>query len=557
MRPAVTSQEPPAGEREQTPAERAGATPLNPELFREHAAQAAARAESQPQSLLNEQALSEQARSSGEDFAVVRRKKRPSHLAQRRSRLAYKPWLIAAGCCVVLSLVFAVAGYSFQSDIKESAAPESPLVLATSLFSARRVAEVVVRPVAARNLQTVLEPILADAPANTCLQVRDSNNAVFSFQASQPLVPASNLKLVVAAAALDLLDANARLSTKFSTDGKATDGSTVQGNLYVLGGGDPVLSTASFAARPDRAGQVFTDLDKVADQIYDSGIRTITGSIVGDASRHDDLRGVESWPDRYTEQGQVAPLSALLVNDGVDGSGAIVKDPTLHAAAVLTELLRSRGINVQSEPKVGVAPKNATELIQVDSPTVGELVTEAVRFSDNTTTEMLVKEIGLAEGGTGTTAAGVAALSKWVADSSLPAEGVSFVDGSGLSPDDRVTCAFLSSLLAEGGSESAIATSLAVPGQAGTLDERFLSEPLRSSLRAKTGTLLQVTALSGWLATAAQKNLGFSLLINTGSRNVNASDLTTQREVLQALLTYPDAPPLDTLVPAAPEPPKG
>ena len=552
----MTNEEPPPGERERTPAERAGATPLDPKLFREHAAQAAARAASQPQSLLNEQALEEQERSKGEDLVVVRRNKRPNHIAQRKSRHGFKPWLIAAGCCVVLSLLLAAAGYFLQSDTEVSAASESPLVLASSLFSARRVAEVVVRPVAARNLQTVLQPILADAPENTCLQVRESNNAVFSFQASQPLVPASNLKLLVGAAALDLLDQNARLTTKFSTDGKPTDGSTIQGNLYMLGGGDPVLSTASFAARPDRAGQVFTDLDKVADQIYDTGVRTITGSVVGDASRHDDLRTVSSWPDRYTTQGQVAPLSALLVNDGVDGSGAIVKDPTLHAAAVLTELLKSRGIEVQSEPKVGVAPENATQLLQVESPTVSELVTEALRFSDNTTTEILVKEIGLARGGTGSTAAGVAALSQWAAASTLPAEGLNIVDGSGLSPDNRVTCAFLSALLAEGGSESAIATSLAVPGQAGTLDDRFLSEPLRSSLRAKTGTLLQVTGLSGWLATTAQRNLAFSLLINTGSRNVNASDLTTQRDVLQALLTYPDAPDLDALIPLAPKPPE-
>jgi len=551
----VSNQEPPPAERQQTPAERSGATPLDPDLFRTTAARSAAR-ESAQEAATKRNSSGEALNVAG-DVAVVRRQRSGRHGARPRASSSARPWLIAASCTALIGLLLGFAGYSIQKDTQVAAAPAAPLVLSTDLLSARRVAEIVVSPVAKRKLDAALQPILAEAPLETCLQVRDANNPIFSYQAQDALVPASNMKLLVAAAALDLLDPNSRLSTKFSTDGKATDGSTVQGNLYIQGGGDPVLSTASFAARPDRAGQVFTNLDKVADQIYDTGIRMITGSVVGDASRQDDQQTVESWPDRYTTQGQVAPLSALLVNDGVAGDGAIVKDPTLHAAAVFTELLRSRGITIQADPKVGITPAGVTDLFQVESPTVSELVTEAVRFSDNTTTELLVKELGIAAGGPGSTAAGVAELQKWVAASDLPAEGVSFADGSGLSPDDKVTCAFLSALLAADGSAGEIAGSMAVPGQPGTLDDRFLSEPLRSSLRAKTGTLQQVTALSGWLRTSASKNLGFSFLINTGSRNVNSSDLTIQREILQALLSYPDELPLDSLTPLAPEPPKG
>ncbi|MEI7887782.1 MAG: D-alanyl-D-alanine carboxypeptidase/D-alanyl-D-alanine-endopeptidase [Actinomycetes bacterium] len=547
----MSSEDPPEEERQLTPAERAGATHLDPDLFRMTAAQSAARAAAagpQPQ-----------AQGSSEVAAVRRpaRRRHSSRSSERSRARSSQPWLITAGCAAVLSFLLAATGYSLQEDTPVADGPTAPLVLATNLLSARRVAEVVVRPVAARNLDASLKPILANAPADTCVQVRDSNNAVFSSNESKPLLPASNMKLLVAAAALKLLDPNSRLTTRFATDGKPTDGSTVQGNLYMIGAGDPVLSTASFAARPDRVGQAYTDLDKAADQIYDSGIRTITGSVVGDASRYDDLRSASSWPDRYITQGQVAPLSALLVNDGTDASGAVVKDPTVHAAAVLTELLRSRGVKIQSDPKSAMVPKSAHELTQIESPTVGELVTEALRFSDNTTTEMLVKELGLSAGGAGSTAAGVEVLQKWLASSGLPAEGVSFDDGSGLSPNDRVTCALFSSLLAADGSSGSIANSLAVPGEHGTLDDRFLAEPLRSSLRAKTGTLLQVTSLSGWLTTTSKRDLDFSVLINTGNRNVTASDLTTQREVLQALLKYPEAPALESLVPLPAVPPQG
>ena len=127
-------------------------------------------------------------------------------------------------------------------------------------------------------------------------------------------------------------------------------------------------------------------------------------------------------------------------------------------------------------------------------------------------------------------------------------------DGSGLSGDGRVTCRLLTSLLVDEGPSGTVADGLARPGEDGTLDDRMLAEPLRSTVRAKTGTLRDVTALSGWLHTEGERDLAFAFLINTGDRQVRAQDLRLQEQLLQAMTGHPKSPPLDELAPRPPVP---
>src|SRR5690606_11936972 len=137
------------------------------------------------------------------------------------------------------------------------------------------------------------------------------------------------------------------------------------------------------------------------------------------------------WPPRFIEQGQVAPLSELLVNDGwtVDAltsgvGGGPAADPAVHAADVMTELLEARGVTVTGPPQAGPAPADASTLLEIPSLTVAELVGQALAFSDNTTTELLVKELGVRAGGGGSTAAGLAAITGWIAEHGVDATGV-------------------------------------------------------------------------------------------------------------------------------------
>jgi D-alanyl-D-alanine carboxypeptidase/D-alanyl-D-alanine-endopeptidase (penicillin-binding protein 4) len=481
-------------------------------------------------------------------------------IRRRRSRRASRRWLVAAAVLGLVALASGVLAWLLDPEVEAARGTPHELVAATPLLSARRTPDLLVRPVAARNLREAVAPILAAAPATTCLEVREGSSPLVAHNADQPVIPASNLKLVIAAAALDLMDPQERLVTRFATDGTPTDGSVVRGNLYMVGGGDPLLTSDTYEPRFNRGVPPITDLESVADRIAGTGITQVTGSIVGDASRYDDVRTAPGWPERYFTQGQVAPLSALLVNDGwgVDAitgaGGGPVPDPAVHAAEVMTDLLEARGVDVAGPPMAGTAPEGAPTLVEIPSLTIAELVGQLLAFSDNTTTELLVKELGVRSGQGGSTAAGLAAVTGWMAERDLDAEGVSFEDASGLSANDRATCGLLSDVLVDEGPSGPVADGLARPGQPGTLDDRLLAAPLPEAVRAKTGTLLEATALSGWLRTVPGRDLAFAFVINTPGGQVGASHAALQQQLLQAMLDHPRTPPVDQLSPLAPVP---
>lgn len=530
---------PPAPQRGRTPAERAGATPLDPERFQVHKGMPVGQ---RRREIVGQIPVEEEPAE-----PVVRRRRAP-----RRDRAAGTAWFAAAAVVALLgagALALALLG---EPDVDTAASAPPELVASTPVLSARRTPELTARPVAARNLRAVVEPVVAQAPPDSCVQVRDGDNAVYSLNEGTPLVPASNLKLVTSAAALELLDPESRLTTRVATDGAPTDGTVVRGNLYLIGGGDPLLSTPEYLAQLPNGLQPSTDLEALADQIAATGIRQITGSVVGDDTRYDQVRTIDAWPERFVTQGQVAPLSALVVDDTWSASSGPGGDPAEHAASVLTDLLAERGITVAGAPTAGTAPEGAAPLTEIDSLTVAEIVDEGLRFSDNTTMELLVKEIGLQASGTGSTEAGLAAIRDWLAGSGLPAEGVVLDDGSGLSEQNRVTCALLTSLLERDGADGVIAAGLARPGEAGTLDDKLTAPELDGRVRAKTGTLRPVTALSGWLRTVPESDLGFAIVLTRPDGQVTAADTALQEDLLVALLGHPDRPDPTQLVPAAP-----
>ncbi len=547
----MSDEDPPEGTDGRTPAERAGATPLDPARFQANAGMPVGRRH-RP-----EGAGIVEPEASADDPVVVRRARRPTAAPRRRAGGSGAVWFTLAGVLVVVALAAGALAMTMRADTEVASGSDPELVATTPVLSARRAPDGLVRPVAARNLRAAVDPVLATAPENTCLEVRDGANVLVSHKADQPLIPASNMKLLVAAASLDLLGADTRLSTRFVTDGAPTDGAVVRGNLYMVGGGDPLLTTDTYNAGLPNGEQPVTDMDDVADQIAATGITSITGGVVGDGSRYDAVRTTPSWPERFFTQGQVAPLSALLVDDGWRSGGGPADDPDVHAAQVLTELLEERGIQIGAPASSGVAPAEAALLTEVPSLTIAELVGELLRFSDNTTAELLVKEIGAVKGAAGSTAAGLDVLRSWLDESGLPAEGVTFDDASGLSDADRATCTFLAAVLAADGPDGPIAAGLAVPGQPGTLDDRLTGADLRDRVRAKTGTLRFATGLSGWLTTRPSVPLTFSILTNTTDRQISASDTELQGQLLTAMLDYPAAPDPAALSPAAPAPPAG
>lgn len=338
----------------------------------------------------------------------------------------------------------------------------------------------------------------------------DGEHVVFEVNADQPATPASVIKVLTAIVALDALGPDHR----FTTAVRATpplDG-VVAGDLWLVGGGDPVLGTEAWAATTGRA--VHTSLDALADRVVASGVRVVEGRVIGDDSRYDRARTVTSWPRRLVVDGESGPLSALLVNDGFrvwGHPGVPFADPAAGAAGVFTELLRNRGVDVRGESASGVAPDSAA-LAAVDSASLDDVVAAMLRDSDNETAELLFKELGRISGQGGSTAAGEAFVRHRLTSLGLPMDASRVADGSGLSDDNRVACRLLTAALSLRG--AVIAEGLAVAGQSGTLRTRFRGTELEGRLRAKTGSLDGVSGLAGFVDTDEGRRLTFALLVN-------------------------------------------
>lgn len=379
--------------------------------------------------------------------------------------------------------------------------------------------------VADRALTANLDAVVAASPPDTCLTVLVDGAPVYRHDGTQPLVPASTQKVVTATVALEVLGSGTRFETSVVAPPANADG-VVDGDVALVGGGDPALITDGYRAVRRLGPEVpATSLDELADQVAASGIRGISGRVLGDERRYDALRTVPGWPDRYAAQQQVGPLSALGVDEGYelappnrpDGPVRRVRadDPAASAARTFTSLLRARGILVAGEGASGPAPQGATRLASVTSPPVDDLVGRMLAASDNRIAEMLTKEVGRHEGGGGTTAAGVAAIAARADELGLTVPGTRVVDGSGLHPGNRATCDGLANVLHHGGGlDGLLGPSLPVAGRSGTLATRFRGNPAEGRMHAKTGSLNQVSALAGFVALPEGETATFAYVAN-------------------------------------------
>jgi D-alanyl-D-alanine carboxypeptidase/D-alanyl-D-alanine-endopeptidase (penicillin-binding protein 4) len=454
------------------------------------------------------------------------------------------------------ALVVGLTSGASTHQVVASAGPSGAAKLVTPVLSARRVPALVSRGIAAKRLQAAVAPVLDGVSGDVCFTAAADGTVLVDHRAATALMPASNLKLATAFAALRVLDPAATLHTEVAADVEPDDTGTV-GTLWFVGGGDPLISTGNYVATSHYGAYPHTALSKIADEVVAAGVRHVTGSVIGDDTRYDAQRVVPTWPARYLGEDQVGPLTALAVNDAKtypasDTPGSAharpATDPASYAADALATMLRARGVVVDGAPAAGRAPRTRRTLVDVPSLPIREIVDEMLTFSDNNTAELLLKEIGLEAKGAGTTAAGIEAVRETLRTAGLPLAGFVETDGSGLDRGDRISCATLRSILTTDGPTGAIHGGLPVGGVAGTLRDRLRSPAIAGKVRAKTGTLTDVTALSGWVEAAGSTRVAFSYILNTGGRQVSAADLAAQERLATALATYPESPnPLQLL----------
>lgn len=464
---------------------------------------------------------------------------------------------------IVLLVVAVAAGVlawrsETSTDDEPEPVPERP-ELATPVLSARRVPIWLVRPGGAESLDLALQPFLSASPQPACLVVESGGERIVDVNSTEPLVPASNMKLVVAAAALEQLGRDAVFTTTAAATSPIGDDGTLDGDLWLLGGGDPLLSTDDYYAGLEFPDQPRTRLEDLADQLVADGLTSVTGSVAGDDTRYDNVRTVEDWPSRSMTRSTPGPFTALSVNQGFesypldpesDETPQGSDDPPRMAAEVFTQLLADRGVDVQGEAQAAVAPDDLLTLASLDSPPLRDVLRQMLATSDNTTTELLVKELGLQRNGEGSTEAGTQAVVDILRGLGLPMDGVVIEDGSGLHDGDRVTCDLLAAILERFGADSDLGEALAVAGETGRLEERFLDTFVSGRLRAKTGTLSESTALSGYVDTLAGLDVIFAYIANGSGLSEQVETLYDEQEQLgDSLVRYPEGPALEDLAP--------
>ncbi|WP_307860919.1 D-alanyl-D-alanine carboxypeptidase/D-alanyl-D-alanine endopeptidase [Curtobacterium flaccumfaciens] len=320
---------------------------------------------------------------------------------------------------------------------------------------------------------------------------------VLTHRGDEPTQTGSTMKVVTAAAAVSALGPDHRFTTS------VVDG-TEPGAVVLVGGGDPTLSRLPSAQ--DSVYPHAPHLDDLAEQVLAArGGRPLTVVQV-DTALFDGPAWHPSWPESARTSGSVSNITALMVDGDRDdptesysmrSDGAVARAATAFAALL--------GPDVRVDTTSVAAPSGGQVLGSVRSATVSELVGMLLTDSDDTLAEVLARHVAIAEGAGRSFDAVQAGSAKALVHFGVPTEGLRLVDGSGLSPDNRVPASALTTLMravaAKRDSLAPVDAGLAVAGRTGTLGEhgRFAgaAADARGHVRGKTGTLDDMYGLTG------------------------------------------------------------
>jgi D-alanyl-D-alanine carboxypeptidase/D-alanyl-D-alanine-endopeptidase (penicillin-binding protein 4) len=328
-----------------------------------------------------------------------------------------------------------------------------------------------------------------------------SGRVLYARDAERNFKPASTLKLVTAAAALDAFGPDARLRTTVETAGRLDGQGRILGDLYLVGGGDPSLSGRF------HAGRALATLEELADALRAAGVRRIEGRLVGHEGLFQGERRGEDWAWNDLVWAYGAEVSALSFNDNAaslsaaagervgdplvvdrdpitahytvvstavtsaagtkaemvlrsdpgsnlfrlsgslplrgepwQGSVAIA-DPARYAAVVFGEVLAARGIRVVGTVATSSDPlPGGTRVLAArESEPLSEILAVVNKRSQNLHTEMLLRLLGSRVKGQGTAEGGHEAALDFLRRQNVPAEGWDLRDAAGLSRSDLVT----------------------------------------------------------------------------------------------------------------------
>ncbi len=347
-----------------------------------------------------------------------------------------------------------------------------------------------------------------------------TGDVLASLDGDNPQVPASTTKLLTAVAALQALGPDFTFDTRVVLDAASSTLTLVAGGDLMLASGHGHGGTA-FDAEGEVEANGWAGIADLADQIAGTvPVGHVTLAV--DTSDFPGPAYPASWPSYPFGMGYAGKVEGIAINigkkDGVDVGkyGARDKEPALRALGMLAKDLKARGYKVSVEGKATAASGTA-EVARVSSAPLSAVVTEFLRYSDNTVAEQTARVLGLQVGGVAIPKVAAAVTITTLRDMGVPVAGLELHDGAGFSDQNRVAPATLvGALLSAPGhpNTAGLLTYLPLGGLEGTVNARFRGTSAAGFLRAKTGSLTGVTALAGVVTTADGRQLAFATLLD-------------------------------------------
>ena len=374
-------------------------------------------------------------------------------------------------------------------------APASPRVVPNQTAVANKVRAVKVKGMTGSYSGSVLEV--------------GSGKVVYAHNATRGYIPASTMKLLTSTAALSILGPEHTFRTSVV--------SPKRGQIILVGGGDPYLSSRSRGDYPKRAS--ITGLAReTASHLKRDKIKKVT--LGYDASLFRGPSWNPRWPGFYADQ--VSHTSALWVDEGHVGFGGMrFKDPAKQAAKVFAAALSKQGIRVTST-RSARASKSAVVVARVSSMPLERIVEHLLMVSDNDAAEVIFRQAAIGAKRPGSIAEATKVVRAELTKLGIWDPGMTINDGSGLARQTKVPADSMVKMLRAAADEQhpelrAVITGLSVAGVEGSLRRQYFDDKSvagRGVVRGKTGTLNKVRARAGLVRTADGSLLAYAFLIN-------------------------------------------
>lgn len=417
---------------------------------------------------------------------------------------------------------------------------------------------------------------------------------IYSYNETVPLLPASTMKIVTTAAALHFLGPEYRFKTRTYHDGERIN-NVIQGNLYLRGGGDPKLTTEQLwllVRKIKHSGidqiqgniiidsHFFDSLDRAptwkaqrSQRAYDAKLAALAVNYnvfavhIQPNQHHGDAlrvwiepqlpymqvlnktktikRGrntVRAWRNQNNNQTQITVQGKLPLKAYERTIFINVANPVRYAASLFQQLLQEADIRVTGHTQVGTVPNDAAGLYTHESPPLSLILKELNLYSSNFMAEQILKTIAAKTSGQGSHTNGLYLVKQFLIQLGVQLQNIHLADGSGLSYDNRFTALAMTDVLSKTYTRFDLGpdfvASLRVMGAKNSHSKRLKTSPARTKIRAKTGTLRNVSALAGYVSNQRGQLFAYAFFLNNhrcgyhGADRIEDAILTALYEVV-------------------------